>query len=178
MKTKYLQAKTAKLISLKKKSFTSGPTAFSTGAATLNPHRPLFRVRQPALTAGNRPNVPLPSPHDYESNFDSSHLDTLTQNAQVIHENLVANTPHTRSQPTTGPYHPSLGRVPPAGRHTPRPTTPAPENPSLSGAAEPATMRAKGSRFARAPPMIPYSTVSPGTTSGATSPTPLQISPR
>ena len=139
VKAKYLadiRVKTAELVSLKKKSFTSGPTPFSTGAATLNPHRSLYRVRQPALTAGNRPNAPLPSPHDYESNFDTSHLDTLTLNAQVIHENLVANsTPHARSQPTTGPYHPSMGRVPPAARHTPRPPTPAPENPSLSGAA-------------------------------------------
>ena len=103
VKAKYLadiRIKTAELVSLKKKSFTSGPTPFSTGAATLNPHRPLYRARQPALTAGNRSNAPLPSPHDYESNFDTSHLDTLSLNAQVIHENLQCREHPPRTQPT------------------------------------------------------------------------------
>ena len=138
IKAQYLASvreKTAQLLATKKKSFTSGPTVFSTGAATLNPHRNLHRVRQPAHNAGKRTNAPLPTSHDYESNFDSSHLNTLPYNAQVIHENLITNTPLTRSQPLTGSYHPSLGRVPPAGRHVGRVPTPAPENTSFSGAA-------------------------------------------
>ena len=45
-------------------------------------------------------------------------------NAQVIHENLVTGIP----RPNPGPYHPSSGRVPPAGRHNIRRPTPGPEN--------------------------------------------------
>ena len=62
----------------------------------------------------------MPPPHDYGSNFDSSHLDTLSFNAQVG----TGGAP----RPNPGPYHPSSGRVPPAGRHYIRRPTPGPEN--------------------------------------------------